>query len=59
MVSFLTRMALLFGGIYAIYRYRYRIFNRIFGNAAIRRVFISTSMKVPFIRNKMIHTVFR
>lgn len=59
MLSLLTRIAVLFGGIYAVYRYRYRIFNRVFGNPAVRRVAISTSMKIPFIRNKMIQTAFR
>ncbi|WP_449536977.1 hypothetical protein [Ferdinandcohnia sp. Marseille-Q9671] len=59
MLSILTRMTILVGGIYAVYRYRYRIFNRVFGNPAIRRIFISTSMKIPFIRNKMMNQAFR
>ncbi|MEH7388123.1 hypothetical protein V7147_22400 [Bacillus sp. JJ1521] len=59
MLSLLTRIALLFGGIYAVYRYRYRIFNRVFGNPAVRRVFISSSMKIPFIRNRMMSQAFR
>ncbi|MFS0822703.1 hypothetical protein [Bacillus sp. 1P02SD] len=59
MLSLLTRIALLIGGIYAVYRYRYRIFNTVFGSPAVRRVFISSSMKIPFIRNRMIHQAFR
>ncbi|MCH1624930.1 hypothetical protein [Fredinandcohnia quinoae] len=59
MLSVLTRITLLVAGIYALYRYRYRIFNRVFGNAMIRKLFITTSMKVPYIRNRMIHQAFR
>ncbi|WP_077618807.1 hypothetical protein [Bacillus sinesaloumensis] len=59
MLSSLTRIALFIGGIYAIYRYRYRIFNRVFGNPTIRRFAISTSMNIPFIRNKMMQQAFR
>ncbi|MFS0861556.1 hypothetical protein [Fredinandcohnia sp. 179-A 10B2 NHS] len=59
MFRMLSRIALIFGGIYAVYRYRYRIFNKVFGNPVIRRFFISTSMSIPFIRNKLIHQAFR
>lgn len=59
MLSILTRIAIVVGGIYAIYRYRYRIFNRVFGNPAVRRFAISSSMKIPYLRSRMIQQAFR
>ncbi|MFT4412631.1 hypothetical protein ACLM5H_02115 [Fredinandcohnia humi] len=59
MLNLITRIALVFGGIYAVYRYRYQIFNRLFGIPTVRRFFIGTTMKIPYVRNRMIHQAFR
>lgn len=58
-MQLITRIALILTGIYAIYRYRYKILNRLFGNPNIRKLFISSTMKIPFIRNRMMSQVFR
>ncbi|MCA1031738.1 hypothetical protein LCL95_11950 [Bacillus timonensis] len=59
MQNAITRLFVIFAGLYTLYRYRYRIMNGVLGNPWIRKVLISTSMNIPYIRNKMIHQAFR
>jgi len=59
MISSLTRLVLLIAGLYAFYRYRFKIMNNVLGNPWIRRVVVSTSMNIPFVRDRMMSQVFR
>jgi hypothetical protein len=46
-------------GLYAVYRYRYKIINVLLGYHLIRNLAVAISMNIPFIRNRFIHQVFR
>ncbi|MFC4320769.1 hypothetical protein [Litchfieldia salsa] len=59
MMNGLSRLVLFVAGLYGIYRYRYRIMNRVLGNPAVRKTFIRMSMSIPFVRNKMMSQAFR
>lgn len=59
MMNSFFRLLLVLFGFFAVYRYRYRIMNSLLGNSWIRKVAISTSMNIPFIRDRFINQAFR
>ncbi|MDF0727164.1 hypothetical protein PY093_10605 [Cytobacillus sp. S13-E01] len=59
MLNGLTRLLVMLGGFYAIYRYRYKIMNGILGNSMMRKTVVSLAMNIPFIRDKFMKQAFR
>ncbi|MFE8702472.1 hypothetical protein ACFYKX_17890 [Cytobacillus sp. FJAT-54145] len=45
------------GGFY-LFQNRFRVVNIVFGNPMIRRVFVTSIMSIPAVRNRMMKTVF-
>lgn len=43
---------------YYAYRNRYMLMNNLLGNSFIRRIFVSSLMSVPGVRNSMMRTAF-
>jgi hypothetical protein len=59
MLNGISRLFVLVGGIYAFYRYRYRIMNGVLGNPTMRRFFVSFAMNIPFLRDRFMKQAFR
>lgn len=53
------RIALLTTGVYMIYKYRYRLFNTLFSSKMLRTMAVSTAMRLPSVRQKMMEQVFK
>jgi hypothetical protein len=53
------RFFIIITGLYAVYRYRYKIINVLLGYRLIRNLVVSISMNFPFIRKRFIHQAFR
>lgn len=45
-------------GGYWLIQNRFRLVNVLFGNRVIRRFFVTSLMSIPFIKNRMMSTVF-
>lgn len=45
-------------GGYWVLQNRFRVFNFILGNKFIRRFFVSSFMRLPFVKDQMMKTVF-
>jgi hypothetical protein len=43
---------------YYLFQKRFRVLNVVFGNTIIRRLFVSSLMNIPAIRNRMMGSVF-
>ncbi|XJZ26221.1 hypothetical protein ACF5W4_12560 [Bacillota bacterium Lsc_1132] len=43
---------------YTVYRYRYRLLNVLIGTGWIRRIAVGSFMSLPFVKNKMMQSVF-
>lgn len=59
MLNGITRLFVLLGGVYAFYRYRYKIMNGLLGNPSIRKFFVSFAMNIPFLRDRFMRQAFR
>lgn len=57
MFRFISLLLIGVGGYFA-FQNRYRIMNVVFGNRMIRRFFVSFLMSFPFIKNRMMKTLF-
>lgn len=43
---------------YTVYRYRYRLMNLLIGTGWIRRMAVGSFMSMPFVKKKMMESVF-
>ncbi|MGG5255055.1 hypothetical protein ACQYAD_16610 [Neobacillus sp. SM06] len=43
---------------YTAYRYRYRLLNLLIGTGWVRRIAVGSFMSLPFVKNKLIQSVF-
>lgn len=46
-------------GAFFIYRYRYRMMNRLLSFSWLRSIAVKTAFRVPAVRNKMMNQVFK
>ncbi|UAC47249.1 hypothetical protein K6959_10985 [Bacillus aquiflavi] len=53
------RFFIFFTGIFFVYRYRYQIMNIALGNILLRRMLVSSVMRVPGVRERMMQSIFR
>ncbi|WP_409289276.1 hypothetical protein [Peribacillus sp. SCS-37] len=58
MARFLAKTIMLAALSAAAYKYRYSLMNRMLSVPAVRGLVVSTSMKSPLIRNKMMQNMF-
>ena len=59
MISSLTRMVFFALAIYAGYQNRYKILNYLLGISSIRRYAVQFGMDIPFVRDRLMQSVFR
>ncbi|MCU9613877.1 hypothetical protein OEV98_09925 [Caldibacillus lycopersici] len=59
MLSRLFRVLLISAGIVMIYKYRFKLMNKVLGNEKLRAFAVQFSMKIPAIRNLFMQTAFR
>jgi hypothetical protein len=45
--------------VYSLFKGRYRMLNKIIGNASVRRILVQVAMQMPFIRNQFLKQAFR
>lgn len=57
MFRFISLLLIGIGGYFA-FQNRYRIMNMVFGNRMIRRAFVSFLMSFPFVKNRMMKSLF-
>lgn len=57
--SLLLRVLLLAVSSIMIYRYRFRVVNIILGQPWLRSMAVSTFMRLPYVRNRMVGQLFR
>ncbi|WP_026692896.1 hypothetical protein [Peribacillus kribbensis] len=58
MAKFLMKAILVSAASAAAYKYRYKIMNGVLSVPAVRNLVVSSSMKLPFVRGKMLQNIF-
>ncbi|WP_096153408.1 sodium:proton antiporter [Bacillus sp. FJAT-45066] len=59
MISSMTKMVFFVLAIYAAYQNRYKILNYLLGISSIRRYAVQFGMDIPFVRDRLMQSVFR
>ncbi|MEC2054282.1 hypothetical protein I6J18_20620 [Peribacillus psychrosaccharolyticus] len=54
----IIRIIMIGTAIYYGYRYRYKLMNTVLSNPWLRKMLVSGSLSLPFMRNQMMHSVF-
>ncbi|MGD6853615.1 hypothetical protein [Bacillus infantis] len=57
MSRIISILAIGIGGYY-LYQNRFRVVNTVMGSAVLRRLFVTSLMNIPGVRNKMMKSVF-